>query len=294
MSVNLEDLLAAQYKSPEWALVYELSDGVGSSRTGYGGAIDVAAFNCWPSKGWHRIAFEIKRTRQDFKREIDRPKKREWVEKNFHQTYIVVPYGLVKVDEVPESWGLFVTTKEGDSLRRVKVAAHREIGPMPETFALSAIRALADTIAKDRSRHFRFEGEDIAQEALDAKVEEEVRRLKLSYERAIQEVKKVKMDLSDAKSRVEAPLEVLSRAAHDYGWFNGGEEESKKLMITSEVVLGWIDRIRHDAVRHVMREVFMTHETLGRLIEAAKEAGLDCGEPREQEKKFRRQGNLWG
>jgi hypothetical protein len=278
MGIDLEGLVAARFPAPEWAVVYELRAGVGYSGRGVDQRIDVVAFNCWPSKGWHRLAFEVKRTRQDFKREIDRPAKRQWVEENFHQTYFVVPHGLVKEEEVPESWGLMTATKAGDKLRKVKVATHRDIGPLPETVALSAIRALADTIARERTAHYRFEGEDITREMLDAKVEECARPVEETYEKALQHVKKAKMDLEDARRRVESPLDILAKFAGEHGWFGAYGHRSDE-PITGEVVARWIEQVRYTAVRQVMRNVRDAHESLGGLIEAAKEAGLDHGEP---------------
>lgn len=276
MTIDLEGLVVARHQSPEWAVVRELRAGVGYSN-GMDRRIDVVAFNCWPSKGWHRLAFEVKRTRQDFKREIENPKKRKWVEENFHQTYFVTPHGLVQKDEIPESWGLMTATKAGDKLRVTKVATHREIGPLPETVALSAIRSLADIIAHDRGRHHLFEGENVTQEMLDAKVDERVQGINKTYETALQHIKKAKMGIDDVRRRVEGPLSVLCQAAHDHGWFDEWGRNNEK-PITTEVVLGWVERIRHDAVRSVMRDVYVTHESLGKLIEAVKKADIDHGE----------------
>lgn len=58
----------------EWVGFDELRNGTGFINDRY---IDVAAFNCWPSKRFSRIAYEIKSSRADFKREIETPKKKE-------------------------------------------------------------------------------------------------------------------------------------------------------------------------------------------------------------------------
>ena len=130
MTIDLEGLVAARFPPPEWAVVHELRAGVGFSSRGVDQRIDVVAFNCWPSKGWHRLAFEIKRTRQDFMREIERPQKRQWVEENFHQTYFVTPHGLVKYDEVPESWHAEAEARTGRTLsRRLLEETEPEVPP---------------------------------------------------------------------------------------------------------------------------------------------------------------------
>ncbi len=165
---NLESLISLRYPAGEWAVVFELQKGVGFQGTT--GRIDAAAFGCWPSKGHHRLAFEVKRSRGDFLRELKQPQKRVWVEENFHQTWFVVPAGLVKPEEVPESWGLLVATKDGEKLRQVKVAMHREVPALPESMALSAIRSMSETLSRALSKRITFEGETITQADVDRKV----------------------------------------------------------------------------------------------------------------------------
>lgn len=167
---HLEQLINLRYPAGEWAVVFELQKGVGFQGTT--GRIDAAAFGCWPSKGHHRLAFEVKRSRGDFLRELRQPEKRRWVEDNFHQTWFVVPSGLVKPDEVPESWGLLAATKDGKKLRQVKVAMHREVAPLPESMALSAIRSIAGTLASLEGRQVTFDGETITQADLDKRAQE--------------------------------------------------------------------------------------------------------------------------
>jgi hypothetical protein len=65
--MDLEKLLRVKYPLPEWVLFFELSGGTGWS--GQQHRADAIAFNCYPSKGLHRLAFEVKRTRQDYMRE---------------------------------------------------------------------------------------------------------------------------------------------------------------------------------------------------------------------------------
>src|SRR6056300_165794 len=103
MNYNLEALVEQRHKLPEWVTVRELPNGTGMSKNG---AIDIAAFSCWRASKYVRIAYEVKRSRSDFLRELNTPDKRLWVEQNFHETYFVVSPGICKPEEVPESWGL--------------------------------------------------------------------------------------------------------------------------------------------------------------------------------------------
>lgn len=104
--------------------------------------IDVFAMSCWPSDHFRKIAFEVKVTRQDFKREIDRPVKRAGALAVSNMFYFVVPEGLVKAPEVPDECGLMVL--KGDQLRVVKKAPCRECPEPSWGFIASFNRRLAD------------------------------------------------------------------------------------------------------------------------------------------------------
>lgn len=120
---QIVELLRARHPPPEWATFTELRD-----RTGYHYAhtaryIDFYAFNLYPSKGYPRIAYEIKVTRTDFNQELDNPDKREAAWELSTEAYFACPAGLVKPDELPEGWGLIEVTTGG--LRRKKRAQQR-------------------------------------------------------------------------------------------------------------------------------------------------------------------------
>lgn len=274
--VPLEDLVCRRYPGSEWATIVELSGGVGA--TGYDSRADVVAFNCWPSKGWHRLAFEVKRTRADFMREVDNPMKRQWLEKHFHQCYFVVVPDIVKDDELPEGWGLLVSTKSGDKLIRRKAAMHREIGALPEALALSAIRALANNLQKERSLHHIFEGSSISKADLDAKVEERLAARREVIETEWQHVRKLHQTLSDRRSELEGPIGTLAKQAGKYGDIFGSWRQAPD-KITSADVLKWVAHIRTHAAKDMMRKVWSARASLTELIDAAKAEGVDHGEP---------------
>lgn len=80
-------LIRARYPGPEWAVLDELHDGTGGSGTR---RFDAVAFNCWPSRGFVRLGFEIKVTRGDFARELADHAKRAALERHCHEVYFVV------------------------------------------------------------------------------------------------------------------------------------------------------------------------------------------------------------
>ena len=270
---TLEQLLRDRYQLPEWALVFEFSGQVGTR--GIDRRADAVAFNCWPSKGWQRLAFEIKRTRADFMREVDTPAKRAWLEGLFHQCYFVVAPGIVKPDEVPEGWGLLVATKKGDGLRRTKAAQHREIDPLPEHLALSAIRALANEIDRARRETYIFEGKEVTCGELKARVDEQLVHTRALLERDWAVVRKLRQRLESRKQELEAPLSILARAAGEMDALSPWKGEPKP--VTAEDIYRWLERVQARAVRGLLSRAKETHRHLGGFIEAVEAEGFEDG-----------------
>jgi hypothetical protein len=283
MKVPLEALIEKRHADrTQWATIRELRAGVGFSHRGVDRRIDLAVFNCWPSKGLVRIAYEMKRSRGDFMREIDNPQKREWVEANFHQTYFVVSQGVCKPEEVPESWGLFVATKNGDKLRRLKVAQHREIESLPELVALSAIRALAEENQKLSLRHYYYEGMWIQQHQLDEMVKDAIDG-ELGFERAnlAKTIENNFAEVVQAKEwmkALKAPFEVLARAIGDnqrlpsYNYFGRPIQP-----ITVKEVEAWIERVRCDAMKPLLKQLQHCADNIEMVMRKAREEKLDGG-----------------
>jgi hypothetical protein len=264
---DLEELIRLKYPAGEWAVVYELAKGTGWA--GQDGRIDAAAFNCWPSKGFHRLAFEVKRSRGDFMRELERPAKREWVEKNFHQTWFVVPAGLIKPEEVPESWGLLVATKEGAELRKVKQAMHREIGAMPEALALSAIRALSEGLQREKDRKLRFNGDDITTEDLQRRAEEALEGQRLVLDGLVKRAKHHEDALEKERSALIEPLRVLAKAAlgrHEAAKAMGGFSGDGPVTVTSEQVRTWIQEVTSLGGKDIAPTLKRARDALNELL----------------------------
>jgi len=260
---SLERLIAERYPVGEWAVVYELAQGTGFR--GQAGRIDAAAFGCWPSKGFVRIAMEVKRTRGDFMRELDKPAKRRFAEEHFHQTYFVVPHGLVKPEEVPESWGLLAATKNGAKLRRVKVAMDREVKAMPESLALSAIRALAQRESTRDRQLVEVEGDKLSPEELSALVHERAELLVPGLERNRDSVRDELRQLEADRRRLKEPLEVLAAHVLERSW--AASQEVAKEGLTAEHVRRWIDALAVTQRKTLLQPMRTAHDALARLLE---------------------------
>jgi len=277
----LEDLLASRYEPPEWAFLLEFSGGVGSWHTGR--RADAVAFNCWPSTGNHRLAFEIKRTRADFMREIDTPDKRKWLEKHFHQCYFVVVPGIVKPDEIPEGWGLLVATQDGGKLIRRKAAMHRDIGDLPEHLALSAIRAMSQNMVIYKTRHYTFEGEIVTQADIDAKVTKAVEAKQEMVDDNWARVRQLHRKMGERYSQLKAPLEELGRLAGEYGVFGYADDGAPSV----EDVRRLVRKAEQQAVAKLVGQLRDTHRMLGRVLESVEEEGVSVETSRSLPKKQR-------
>jgi hypothetical protein len=108
--MTLQGLIAQAYPSPEWAVFYEVSNatGWGASRRA-----DAVALGVWPSRGQMLIGFEFKTARGDWLNERKNPAKAETIAAHCDAWYVVAgDESVVKLDELPEPWGLHVANKD--------------------------------------------------------------------------------------------------------------------------------------------------------------------------------------
>jgi hypothetical protein len=185
MTIQAGGLLAmirARYQPTEWAVLDELHDGTGSTATR---RFDAVAFNCWPSRGMIRLGFEIKVSRADFTKELAAHEKRAALEQHCHEVYFVVGPDVCKPREIPEPWGLLEV--RGDKLHCTHKAPHRKVGAVAETLAVCAIRRLTEANAAQAGRHYLFEGEQVTQEDMDARVDNAIKGAREMVERIRQD-----------------------------------------------------------------------------------------------------------
>lgn len=136
-------------KRGEWACIFELRIGTGYGRIAEQ-TIDIFVINCFPSKSWHKIAYEIKCTRAGFFEEIKRPLKRQPALFFSNQFFFVTPPNLVRTEELPEEAGLIEVDK--NSYCHVKLMApYREAYPPVWPLFASIARRL------DRREREKFE-----------------------------------------------------------------------------------------------------------------------------------------
>jgi hypothetical protein len=144
----LPDVAVANNVLDEWALLHQIPlRHLGNDRR-----IDALAVRCWSAgRGFERIAFEVKVSRQDFRNET--PEKRAPSEAIAHLCTYVAPAGIIPVPELPPGWGLIEvydnpadrpTTRSpvgGRGLWKVKPKRRKPVAELDDLAAMLARRA---------------------------------------------------------------------------------------------------------------------------------------------------------
>lgn len=93
--------------------------------------VDALALQVWAGRTprWRRVAYEIKVSRADFRREIRRPQKRRRALELSDQFYFAAPAGLIQRSELPEECGLVEVGDDGVArvVRRAPVRPARDL-----------------------------------------------------------------------------------------------------------------------------------------------------------------------
>jgi len=172
---DVYEALKRRHQLPEWVLVRELRLGTAFEmdkeewdkwlatdhkswpRYHMLQRIDAWALNCYKSKQFRRIAYEIKVTHSDFVQEIRDPTKRRPAQKVSDYFYFAAPRGVIAPVEVPEDCGLVVVYESGHS-RILKRAPRLEPERLDWQFVASLVRNISQARRKDLPRD-RYERE---------------------------------------------------------------------------------------------------------------------------------------
>lgn len=127
-------------KEIEGILIFELPTGTGFAH-GEPNRIDAFFMSVFPSEGLKRVAYEIKSSRADFRREIKEPRKRRAALRVSNEFYFVAPIGIIPVAEVPLECGLIEVYDDGGITITVK-APYRDSMPSSWHFFAAFARRL--------------------------------------------------------------------------------------------------------------------------------------------------------
>jgi len=148
--VDLAEQLDARFCAPEWAIFFEVANGLGVNSRRYADAIAMSLF---PSRGLDIHGIEIKRSRGDWLRELKDPRKADVIAQYCDFWWLVTSDEKVAdKNEVPKTWGLLVSN--GKELRQVKRAERMKPKPVDRGFMGAMFRRahewLGVELKKDR------------------------------------------------------------------------------------------------------------------------------------------------
>lgn len=137
--LDIPDQLRLRFASPEWALFFEVANGLGIDQRRYA---DAVAMSLFPSRGLDIHGLEVKRSRGDWLRELKDPKKADVIASYCDFWWLVTSDEKVAdKNELPRAWGLLVSN--GKELRQVKRAERMKAKPIDRPF-LGAVLRRAD------------------------------------------------------------------------------------------------------------------------------------------------------
>ncbi len=101
--------------------------------------VDAFALNCYASKGFKRVAYEIKVSRGDFLNEHKHPNKRTAGMEYSHEFYFAAPAGMLDRLDIPEGCGLLEVQTDGST--RIALKPPKKEQPPKNCSALLALAA---------------------------------------------------------------------------------------------------------------------------------------------------------
>jgi len=147
---KIKEIICQQYNTDEWVVLKEVRTNTGYKSKYTDGYpftekyIDIMVLNCWPSKGYLKIAFEIKLTKNDFINELKKPEKRWLAMMYSNEFYFVVPKEVLDWRDIPWGCGLIEVIRnqcDGEwQLKVTKKAPLKDASPLPEGFIMSMLR----------------------------------------------------------------------------------------------------------------------------------------------------------
>lgn len=135
---SLLELLADRHPSDEWRFFTEVHVPVGDGWR----RLDALALRERRSgrRGHVRVAFEVKVSRRDLRRELSNPEKVNAMFVHAHEAYLVVLDGILKADdELPDELGVLEFRQTTRRLVKVRAARRRALPDLPPDAFLDRI-----------------------------------------------------------------------------------------------------------------------------------------------------------
>ncbi|RVG90383.1 MULTISPECIES: hypothetical protein [Sinorhizobium] len=134
-SGQVKAAIAAMHSPPSHQTFFEVSNATGYGIKSYADAISMGV---WPSTGNEIHGFEVKVSRSDFLNEMKNPEKAMPIMQYCHRWSLVCPASMVKLDEVPATWGVY--WYKGGALKKARQAPLLEAKPLTAAFVAALVR----------------------------------------------------------------------------------------------------------------------------------------------------------
>lgn len=205
VAVSPSSILAAlrdgPFRTPAHAWLYEVRN-----TTGYASNVrsaDALVVSCWPSRGIWIAGIEVKVARNDWRREIDDPRKAAEIMRFCNRWYVAAPPDVIRDGELPETWGQFEVA--GKKVRLVREAPALTPEPWTPSFVASVLRNAAEAQSAARQRG-RDEGAEEARASADVAAMDalraELRESKSALSTATRAHERTKRDLAQLRQEI--------------------------------------------------------------------------------------------
>lgn len=156
-------------RSTQWVFLTEVAFATGFGK-GSDNHIDAMAFNCWPSAGLDRIAYEVKVSREDYKRELKDPGKRQNAVEHSNHFFFAAPAGLIDVEDLPIDCGLIEVNEKLECSVAFEAPKRKE-AKFSYPFFLAVLRNAQDMTMRRQDQFKSFRAQmDMAIHGFDDRV----------------------------------------------------------------------------------------------------------------------------
>lgn len=245
--------LRKSYEGDAWAFLEQVGNA-----TGYGTDrhADAIAMSLWPSRGLTLHGFEVKVSRSDWKRELEKPGKAEPIAAYCDYWTVVAPKGIVPPFEVPTTWGLVEVDDKGRT-RTAKKPEKLKAAPIDRGFVAAILRkASAATPTIEMRNEARQEAQERAAASLESQVDFRTSELRGELETLRRRIREFETDLG-------VPLEGVKGR---WGYPAAGDEIARAFRYL--VAHDPKDLIRE--AKDLSRIADKLHEVAGELRETAR------------------------
>ena len=126
--------------APGWRDYARDADVADAIKLGAEQRIDAFALHTWPSEKWRRVAYEVKTSTTDLRRELAQPHKCEAALALSNEFYLVAGPDVKVPATLPDGWGVMIV--ERGRLITTRKASWRDTELPPYSFMLSLARNL--------------------------------------------------------------------------------------------------------------------------------------------------------